>query len=53
MTTKLVDEYEYIKQRLKEIEEAKEKARNTPAQEKPQEPENHEWLFSIDNIYSG
>ena len=54
MTPKLVDEYEYINQRLKEIEDAKEKARNTePDTEKPQEAENHEWSFSIDNIYTG
>jgi hypothetical protein len=50
MTTKKADEYDYIHQRLKEIEAEKEKARN-PDQEKPQSPENHEWSFSIDNVY--
>jgi hypothetical protein len=52
MTPKLVDEYEYINRRLKEIEEEKERARNQDT-EKPQEPETHEWSLSIDNIYPG
>jgi hypothetical protein len=51
--TPLVDNVADIAARLKEIEEAKEKARTTPATEKPQKIENHEWSFSIDNIYSG
>ena len=55
MTPRLADEFEFLNQRLKEIEEAKEKARNTDHSdtEKPKEAENHEWSFSIDNVYPG
>lgn len=50
--TPLVDNVSDIAARLKAIEDAKEKVRNTPApaQEKTQEIENHEWSFSVDNL---
>lgn len=51
--TPLVDNVSDIAARLKAIEDAKEKARNTPAPEKPKEPDNHELSFSIDNVYPG
>lgn len=50
MTPKLIDEYEYINRRLKEIEEEKERARNNDT-EKPKTDEID--YLSVADIYPG